>query len=443
MATLFRMPELAANTTEAVLGDWLVAEAEAFTAGDALVTVETDKANVDLEAETDGVLLRTLVPAGASVAVGTPIAVLGAVGETSDSIEAALAGREPLGLAADTSGTAISVNDVICGNDMPSGNGTRPGSGAPSTATRVFASPLARRLARDAGLDLDTLVGTGPGGRIVRRDVTAAISIAPAPVVQPAIEPVATAASIAVAAPAPAAPSGDFVDIPHTRMRRAIATRLSESKQTVPHFYLRATCRVDKLLALRAELNAAGLEAAGLNAAGPDRISINDLILKAAARAHVLVPAANAIWTEAATRPFASVDISVAIATETGLVTPVLRAVDQTPIGTVAARVRDFAARARAGNLRPDELFGGSLTVTNLGMHGTEEFAAIISPPQSMILAVGAARPEPVVDDGRLAVATVLRVTLSVDHRVIDGVLAAKWLRTFAAIVENPVRMLT
>jgi pyruvate dehydrogenase E2 component (dihydrolipoamide acetyltransferase) len=417
MATLFRMPELAANTTEAVLGDWLVAEADAFTAGDALVTVETDKANVDLAAETDGVLLRTLVPAGASVAVGTPIAVLGAVGETSDSIEAAIVGREPPGLAVDTSWPAIS------GNAAPSGNGT------PSPAIRVFASPLARRLARDAGLDLDTLVGTGPGGRIVRRDVTAAISIAPAPVVQPAIEPVASAASVAVAAPA--ATSGDFVDIPHTRMRRAIATRLSESKQTVPHFYVRATCRVDKLLALRAELNA-----------GPDRVSINDLILKAAARAHVLVPAANAIWTEAATRTFASVDISVAIATETGLVTPVLRAVDQMPLGTVAARVRDFAARARAGNLRPDELAGGSLTVTNLGMYGTEEFAAIINPPQSMILAVGAARPEPVIDDGRLAVATVSRVTLSVDHRVIDGVVAAEWLGAFAAIVESPVRAL-
>lgn len=438
MATLFRMPELAANTTEAVLGDWLVAEAEAFTAGDALVTVETDKANVDLEAETDGVLLRTLVPAGASVAVGTPIAVLGAVGETSDSIEAAIAGREPPGLAADTSGPAISGNDVISGDAAPSGNGT------PSTAIRVFASPLARRLARDAGVDLDTLVGTGPGGRIVRRDVTAAMSIAPASVVQPAIESVASAASVAVAvaAPAPAAPSGDFVDIPHNRMRRAIATRLAESKQTVPHFYVRATCRVDKLLALRAELNAAGLGAAEFNAAGPDRVSLNDLILKAAARAHVLVPAANAIWTEAATRTFASVDISVAIATETGLVTPVLRAVDQTPLGTVAAQVRDFAARARAGNLRPDELVGGSLTVTNLGMYGTEEFAAIINPPQSMILAVGAARPEPVIDDGRLAVATVLRVTLSVDHRVIDGVLAAEWLGAFAAIVESPVRAL-
>ena len=430
MATLFRMPELAANSSETVLGSWLVAEAEAFAAGDALVTVETDKASVDLEAAADGVLLRTLVPAGASVAVGTPIAVLGVVGETSDSVDAAIAGQEPLrqeplGLAADARGPASS------------GNGTAPG------AARTFVSPLARRLARDAGLDLDTLVGTGPGGRIVRRDVTAAIAIAAKPVAQPAAEePVPPAAPVPTPTSAyanrpmpvltPVAPSGDFVDTPHTRMRRAIATRLSESKQTVPHFYVRATCRVDKLLALRAELNASG----------PDRISVNDLILKAAARAHVLVPAANAVWTEAATRTFAAADISVAIATETGLVTPVLRAVDQMPIGRVAARVREFAARARAGNLRPDELVGGTLTVTNLGMHGTEEFAAIINPPQSMILAVGAARPEPVVDDGKLAVATVLRVTLSVDHRVIDGVLAAEWLGAFAAVVENPVRAL-
>jgi pyruvate dehydrogenase E2 component (dihydrolipoamide acetyltransferase) len=418
MATLFRMPELAANTTEAVLGAWLVAENAAFAAGEALVTVETDKASVDLEAETDGVLLRALVPAGASVDVGTPIAVLGVAGESADGLDVAgvgAGGGVDRGAEADSSGPDKAA-------DSGAGNGTALAS------ARIFTSPLARRLATEAGLDLATITGTGPGGRVVRRDVTAAIAttaIATAKVPAPPVE----------ADPRPAPPPttiADHDDTPHTRMRRAIATRLAEAKQTIPHFYVRATCRVDKLLALRTELNAAG----------PDHVSVNDLILKAAARAHVLVPAANAIWTETATRRFATADLAVAIATETGLVTPVLHAVERTPVSVVAARVRDFADRARAGTLRPDELVGGTLTVTNLGMHGIQEFAAIINPPQSMILAVGAARPEPVVQDGAVTVATVLRVTLSVDHRVIDGVLAAEWLNAFAGVLENPVRAL-
>jgi len=215
-------------------------------------------------------------------------------------------------------------------------------------------------------------------------------------------------------------------------MRAAIATRLTQSKRDVPHFYLRATVRADRLLALRRRLNASG----------DVRISVNDLVVKAAARAHTLVPAMNVVWLPEALRQFASVDVSVAIAGERGLVTPVLRGVDGMTVSAVAAGVRDFVERAGVGRLRQEELEGGALTVTNLGMYGTEEFAAIINPPQSAILAVGAAREEVVVVKGRPAVRSVMRVTLSVDHRAVDGALAAEWMRSFVAVVEEPVRIL-
>jgi pyruvate dehydrogenase E2 component (dihydrolipoamide acetyltransferase) len=298
----------------------------------------------------------------------------------------------------------------------PAPNGGGNGHG------RIFASPLARRLARDAGLSLDGIVGTGPGGRIVRRDVQAAGSgrhAAPAPAVVPT--PV----------PAAAVPAAAFTDVPHSPMRRAIARRLTESKQTIPHFTLRATLRADELLRLRTGLADVGT-----------KVSVTDLLVKAAAQAHVAVPRMNAIWTPDATRTFSSVDVSVAVATETGLLTPVVRGAEALPVAAIAGAVRDVVARARAGKLRQDELEGGSLTITNLGMYGTEEFAAIINPPQSAILAVGAARQEPVVVDGALTVATVVHVTLSADHRVIDGALAAEWMAALVRSVEEPLRLL-
>jgi pyruvate dehydrogenase E2 component (dihydrolipoamide acetyltransferase) len=233
------------------------------------------------------------------------------------------------------------------------------------------------------------------------------------------------------AEPPPPVPAGEagFTDLPHTPMRRAIARRLTESRQTIPHFSVRATLRADALLALRADLADVGTT-----------VSVTDLLVKAAARAHTRVPRMNAIWTSEATRVFDAVDIAVAVATDTGLLTPVLRRVERLSIGAVAAGTRELAERARAGRLRQDELEGGALTVTNLGMYGTEEFAAIINPPQSAILAVGAARREPVVDaDGQLAVGTVLRVTLSADHRVIDGALAAEWIAAFTELVDKPL----
>jgi pyruvate dehydrogenase E2 component (dihydrolipoamide acetyltransferase) len=432
MPRLMRMPEVAAGGTEAVLHEWSVTETSEFGPDDVLATVETDKAVVDVEAGQPGVVVRLLVAPGTSVEVGAPIAVLADPGEQVDDVAAVLAAlgvadaagqapdpegapdqpaspQLPAALVADTVAAAGLTPEVRGGN----GNG------------RTFASPLARRLARERGLELAQVVGTGPGGRIVRRDVVAV----PRPV-EAVSQPVAAAPPSRAAGSADAATA--FTDVAHTPMRRAIARRLTESKQTIPHFTVRASVRVDALLDLRAQLSDVGT-----------RVSVNDLLAKAVGRAHVAVPRMNAIWTPDATRTFSSVDVAVAVSTPTGLVTPVLRGVERTPISRLAATSADLVERARAGRLRQDELEGGALTVSNLGMFGTEEFSAIINPPQSAILAVGAARKEPVVDaQGQVAVATILRVTLSADHRVIDGALAAEWMQSLVAALERPVQLL-
>ncbi len=435
MAHLMRMPEVAAGGTEAVLHEWSVAENAEFAAQDVLATVETDKAVVDVEAEQPGVVVKLLVGAGTSVEVGSPIAVLADPGETVGDVgvvlaalgvsDAATAPPDPEGAPDQPASPEVPARlagaTVAAAGLGPAGLAPAPaGNGSPRHPDgRVFASPLARRLAKEQGLDLAEFVGTGPGGRIVRRDVEAARQARGV-----------TAAPAAAPLPAATAAAG-FTDVPHTPMRRAIARRLTESKQTIPHFTVRATIRVDELLRLRAGLAAVGT-----------KVSVTDLLLKAAAQAHVAVPGMNAIWTPDATRRFSSVDVAVAVATETGLLTPVVRGVERIPVAELAGTVRDLAVRAREGRLRQDELDGGSLTVTNLGMHGTEEFSAIINPPHSAILAVGAARKEPVVVGDAVAVATVVRVTLSADHRVADGALAAAWMAAFVVAVEEPLRLL-
>jgi pyruvate dehydrogenase E2 component (dihydrolipoamide acetyltransferase) len=409
MASILRMPEVAANAVEAILQSWPIPENTAYAAADVIATVETEKAVVDVEAEADGVILKTLVPEGAEVQVGDPIALIGEPGEKPAVLDAVLA---ELGL----SGPApVAVPDRPAAVDAGVSNGSR-----------VFSSPLARRLAKEAGLRFETISGTGPNGRIIRRDVEAAIrnqAASPEPAVPP--KPVDLPKAPARTAAQP------FTEVPHSRIRAAVASRLTESKQTIPHFYVRGTARAGKLLKLRRQLNE-----------GPVRISVNDLVIKAAARAHVLVPAMNVIWTPDAAWSFTSVDVSVAIATERGLVTPVLRSVEQLTLSSVSTRVKDFVERAKAGRLRQDELEGGTFSVTNLGMFGTEDFAAIINPPQSAILAVGAVREEPVVKNGKLKAGTVMRVTLSVDHRPIDGAVAAEWMSVFLSLLENPVQIL-
>ncbi len=386
MAQLLRMPEVAANTNEAVLGSWQIGEGASFAAGSVLATVETAKAAVDIEAEHDGVLVRALVAAGSEVAVGDAIALL--------------AGRDEPLVDADAE------LEALLGEP---GAAQQPPPDPAATPARLFMSPLARRLARDAGVDGARLRGTGPNNRIVRRDVEAAIAAEHG-------------------APSAVEDGG----VPHTRMRAAIAANLVASKRDVPHFYVRGTADVDKLLELRADLN---------SAAGP-RISVNDLVLKAVGLAHVREPAMNVIWTDTAVRTFDTADISLAIATEGGLVVPVVRAVETLRIGALAETTADLAERARAGTLRQHELEGGTSTLTNLGMFGTDEFAAIINPPQSSIVAVGAVRQDAVVRDGQVRAASVLTVTVSVDHRPIDGVIAARWLRELITLLENPVSLL-
>ena len=405
-----RMPGVAAGATEAIVAAWNVAPGTPFRAGDLVVTVETDKAIVDVEAEADGVLLQTLAEAGDTVEVGGPLALLGAAGEQVDDLDRALAelgvaaptptGQEPQAVAARVVAAPVGVE-------------------AAQVADRVFASPLARRLARELGVPLGVLAGTGPDGRIRRRDVEAYAAGR-------------TAVSRQAAVPAGSAPDGEHWDEPVSRMRAAIAARLTQSVQTAPHFHVKGSAQVDRLLALRREINDGG----------DVKVSVNDLVVKAVARAHTAVPGLNVIWTDDAIRHFARVDVAVAVATEHGLVTPVVHGVDRLTVTELALATRDLAQRAQDKRLQQHELEGGSVSVSNLGMYGTEEFSAIINPPHASILAVGAARPEPVVVDGALAVATVLRVTLSVDHRPVDGATAAQWMAAFVDLLEHPARIL-
>lgn len=455
MASLLRMPEVAANATEAVLQDWTVAENVAFGAEDAIAVVETEKAVVDVEADEPGVILRQLVGPGAKVEVGAPIALLGKPGEQLDDVDAVLV---ELGLAGDVTAGEVSAVEVPVGEvavparrtvpDDPEGGTANTGGGdglelseaaryqrvdqlreTPGRENaRIFSSPLARRLAKDAGLQLEEIDGTGPRGRITRRDVEAAAASRSEPEAR-VVSPSPVGAGRPVAGTPDAA---TYTEVPHTRMRRAIATRLTESKQHTPHFYLRGTARVDALLELRAALN----EDAGA------AVSVNDLVVKAVARAHLLVPRMNVTWTDDALRQYDGVDLAVAVATDDGLITPVLRGVEQMTVTGIGAATCDLAARARAKKLRQEELEGGSCTVTNLGMYGTEEFAAIINPPQSSILAVGAARREVVAGKKRPEIAQVMSVTLSVDHRAVDGAHAAEWMRVFIRVLERPMQIL-
>ena len=418
MATILRMPAVLANATEAVLANWIVEEGAAFTLGDTLAELETEKALVDLPAEQDGILGRRLAFAGDATTVGAPIAVLITVGETAADIDAALgalgrdAVEEPDAPAAADQTDAVQHSGAIEASavEQPGASARRIAmdGGDSRRPDRLFASPIARRLAREGGLELSRIAGTGPGGRIVRGDVEAAL--------RPCEQGVATA----------------YTEIPHTRMRRAIARRLTESKSTVPHFYLTADCVVDELLDVRRRINAES----------STKVSVNDLVVKAVAAAFAVVPEANVTWSDESLRLWNSVDIAVAVATDGGLLTPVVRGVEEMSLRVLSAEIADLVARARAGRLRQDELEGGSISISNLGMFGTTEFSAIINPPQSAILAVGAAKPQPVVVDGVLAVATVMRCTLSVDHRAIDGALAARWLAAFESKLAHPLSIL-
>lgn len=409
MAISIPMPVLSAGMTEAAVARWLKAEGDAIAKGEPIAEVETDKATLELESEADGILGRILAPAGTTVAVNAAIALLLAPGET-------LPAEKPAAAAAPAPAPA-----PVCAPAV-----------AEAGPARIFASPLARRIARSKGVALEGLGGSGPRGRIVRRDVEAVLPVS-APVPLPVAAPVAPA-PVPPPAPAALAAGGPHVRIPHSSMRRAIARRLSESKRTIPHFYLSSDVELDALLALRATLND--------RLAGEGKLSVNDFIVKAAALALRQVPDANAMWTDDAVLRLEDVDVCVAVATDGGLITPVVRHADAKGLAAISRAVKDLAARARAGSLKPEEYQGGGFTISNLGMHGVGRFAAIINPPQSCILAVGAAERKPVVRGDAVEIRTILTATLSVDHRSVDGAAGARFLAAFKAIVEEPLRLM-
>jgi pyruvate dehydrogenase E2 component (dihydrolipoamide acetyltransferase) len=461
MATVVRMPSVLAGATEAAIAHWLVSPGDTVAVGTLLAEIETEKALVEYAAEEAGVVGRLVLREGDSGAIGDPIAVLVAAGETEADIDAALGGAGAAQASAD--GLAAADGAPAAAPSGRAASGTNGHQVAPR-AGRIFASPLVRKLAGERGIDLAGLHGTGPNGRIVRRDLerflaagTAAAGPALAPSTDPAAGPAPAPASTPVGGvtaggeaeqatvrtdalyPEPAdgggtASAGGTL-IPHTPMRRAIARRLTESKATVPHFYLTAEPVVDELLALRERVNAA------LPPGEPEpvKVSVNDFVIAAVAAAFRDVPEANVTWSDDGLIAYRSVDISIAVATADGLVAPVLRAVEGKRLSAIARESAALARRARDRRLLQHELAGGTFAVSNLGMYGTTEFSAIINPPQSGILAVGAARQQPVVVDGALTVATVMRCTLSVDHRAIDGALAARWLAAFTSRMENPL----
>ncbi len=423
MATNILMPALSPTMTEGTLTRWLKQEGDTVKAGDVIAEIETDKATMEVEAVDEGVLGRILVAGGTEgVKVNAPIAVLVEPGEAVPAAGAAPTLATPLA-AAPASAAAVASPAVV-----PAGNGHDAGA-------RVFASPLARRMAKQAGIALSGLTGSGPGGRIVRADIEAARQGGVA-------APVVAVASVAPAPPPaaaarPATITAPHTLVPHTTVRKVIARRLAEAKQTVPHFYVAMDIELDALLKLRAELNAHGA-----SDAGAFKLSVNDLLIKAAAVTLRRIPKVNAAWTDEGVALFTDVDIAVAVSIPDGLITPIIRHADRKGLAAISNEMKDLAARAKAGKLKPEEFQGGGFSISNMGMYGVSNFAAIINPPQAGILAVAAGQPRPVVKDGALAIATVMTCTLSVDHRVIDGALGAEWLAGFRRVVEAPLSLL-
>jgi pyruvate dehydrogenase E2 component (dihydrolipoamide acetyltransferase) len=436
MPTEILMPALSPTMEDGTLAKWLVKEGDTVNAGDILAEIETDKATMEFEAVDEGVIGKILVEEGTEgVKVNAPIAVLLEEGESADDIGSTAAPAPAAEAPAAAPAPAAAATPA-------------PAAPAASDGSRVFASPLARRIAKDKGIDLAGIKGSGPHGRIVKADVegaTAQPAAAPA-----AAAPTPAAAAAAAAAPAAAAmPTGpqaaqvlrmyegrEIEEVPLDGMRKTVAARLTEAKQTIPHFYLRRDIRLDALMKFRSQLNKQ-LEARGV------KLSVNDFIIKACANALQAVPAANAVWAGDRMLRLKPSDVAVAVAVDGGLFTPVLKDAHQKSLSALSSEMKDLATRARDRKLAPHEYVGGSFAISNLGMFGIDNFDAVINPPHGAILAVGAGVKKPVVgEDGELAVATVMSVTLSVDHRVIDGALGAELLQAIVDNLENPMVML-
>ncbi len=432
MPTEILMPALSPTMEEGTLAKWLVKEGDTVSSGDLLAEIETDKATMEFEAVDEGTVGKILIPEGTEgVKVNTAIAVLLEDGESADDI-----GATPT--AAPAAAPAAAAGNEAAAPAAPEAPAPAPAAPAKADGGRIFASPLARRIAAQKGLDLAQISGSGPHGRIVKADVesaTAAPAAAPAP-----------AAAAAPTAAAPAGPSADAVakmyegreydEIKLDGMRKTIAARLSEAKQTIPHFYLRRDIKLDALLKFRSQLNKQ-LEGRGV------KLSVNDFIIKAVANALQQVPECNAVWAGDRVLQLKPSDVAVAVAIEGGLFTPVLQDADTKSLSALSTEMKDLAGRARERKLAPHEYQGGTFAVSNLGMFGIDNFDAIVNPPHAGILAVGTGLKKPIVgDDGELTVATVMSVTMSVDHRVIDGALGAQLLQAIVDNLENPMVML-
>ncbi len=450
MATNILMPALSPTMTEGTLARWLKKEGEQVRAGDVIAEIETDKATMEVEAVDEGVLGRILVPDGtAGVKVNDPIGVLVEDGESAPPAEGTAAKAAPPPAPAKAEVAPPPARPAA--PEMPN-TGRAPkanGHDAGHDAGRVFASPLARRMAKQAGIDLSALTGSGPNGRIIRADIEAARQGGTAPAAQPAgaatpaqppaAPPSPPPAAQPVAEPARPAPiTAAHQLVPNSSMRKVISRRLTESHQMVPNFYVTLDMEIDALLKLRADLNAKSPK----DGPGAFKLSVNDLVIKAAAATLRRVPKLNASYTEDAMVLYDDVDISVAVSMPDGLITPIVRRADQKGLAAISAEMKDLGARAKTGKLKPEEFQGGTFSISNLGMFGTKQFTAIINPPQAAILAVGAGEKRPVVREGALAVATVMTCTLSVDHRVADGALGAEWMAAFKAVIEDPLSLM-
>ncbi|MEF2073211.1 pyruvate dehydrogenase complex dihydrolipoamide acetyltransferase [Consotaella aegiceratis] len=461
------MPALSPTMEEGNLSKWLVKEGDSVAPGDVIAEIETDKATMEVEAVDEGTVAKIVIPEGSEgVKVNELIAILAADGE--DPAEAAKGGGDtgtkapPSGngaVAPDPKADAATVGSTEEAKDpaargdqrttpQPAPNATANGGGG-----RVFASPLARRLAKEQGIDLSAVSGSGPRGRIVKADIESAAKAGTGAQKAPASGAAEAPKAAEAAAPMAKAssdeqilklfPEGSYEKIPHDNMRKTIARRLVESKQTVPHFYLTLDCELDALLALRKQLNEAAPTVKTEAGEKPAyKLSVNDMVIKAMALALKAVPDANVSWTDAAMIKHKNADVGVAVSIEGGLITPVIRKADEKTLSTISNEMKDLAKRARSRKLKPEEYQGGTTAVSNLGMFGIKDFSAVINPPHATILAVGAGEQRAVVKSGALAVATVMTATLSTDHRAVDGALGAELLSAFKRFIENPMSML-
>ena len=460
MSIEIKMPALSPTMEEGTLAKWLVKEGDTVKSGDIMAEIETDKATMEFEAVDEGVIAKILIAEGSdNVKVGTVIAILAEEGEDASSVQAPTKSETPAPAKPmptdptdpNKTGTEAAPFDRTVeqaedhgkpADSGPSGGSTTAGNGAGAVGTRAIASPLARRIAAQKGLDLSSLTGSGPNGRIVKADVeNARTGAAPAKAAAPSAQPAAEAPAAApVAAPAPAVKPAAVPDIPHeatklSNMRKTIARRLTESKQQVPHIYLTVDVRLDALLKLRGELNAS-LASRGV------KLSVNDMLVKALGVSLMAVPKCNVMFTPDQLISFRRADISVAVSTPAGLITPIVTEADTRSLSSISTTMKDLATRARDNKLQPHEFQGGTASISNMGMFGIKQFEAVINPPQGMILAIGAGEKRPYVIDDQLAVATVMSATGSFDHRAIDGADGAELMKVFKELVENPLGML-